>query len=77
MAKLVALYEYTDAELLALYREALAAIATGQSYTIRGKALTRADLSEVREMIAWLEKRVAATTTSGIAVAHGRHARRL
>lgn len=55
----------TDAELLLLYRAALAAISQGQSYQFGDKQLTRADLKEVREMITWLEDRVAAATLQG------------
>ena len=40
MGKLTAGYTYTDAELLSLYREALAHISQGQSYSIRGKVLS-------------------------------------
>ena len=51
---------YTDAALLALYREALARIAvSGQSYTIKGRTFSMANLKEIREQIAWLESRVA------------------
>lgn len=48
----------TDSELLTLYNEALQAIATGQSYEINGRRMTRADLREVRETIDWLDKRI-------------------
>ena len=57
--------EYTDPELLTLYRSALAAIATGQSYTINGRALSRADLSSVRDTISWLESRIDIATGDG------------
>lgn len=55
--------DYTDEELLALYREALARISvSGQSYqaAIMGqtRTFTSADLREVREQIEWLEKRI-------------------
>jgi hypothetical protein len=75
MAKLTAQFDYTDAELLALYREALAALSQNKSYTIRGKSLTRTDLPQVREMIDWLERRVDAAAGNS-AVVIGRHARR-
>jgi len=48
----------SDSSLLDLYKEALEAIATGQSYQIRGRTMTRANLREVRETIDWLERRV-------------------
>ena len=56
----------TDAAMLILYNEALQKIAGGQSYQINNRTLTRADLRSVREMIEWLEKRIAgAADTSG------------
>ena len=48
----------TNSALLTLYLEALEAIATGQSYTIGGRSLSRANIREVRETIEWLEKRI-------------------
>lgn len=61
---------FTDAELLKLWRNCLAAIATGQSYSIGGRTLTRADLKEAREMVDWLENRInAASDNGGIALA--------
>lgn len=56
----------TDAELLVLYRACLAALSVNQSYAIRGRSFTKADLSEVRDTITWLEKRVSAAS-GGIA----------
>lgn len=41
---------------LALWKDALAAISTGQSYTIHGRSLTRASLKEVMDMIKYFEK---------------------
>ena len=59
MDKYEAGYTYTDAELLALYREALAAISVGgQQYRIDDRWFTSADLPEVRDMITWLEQRI-------------------
>lgn len=49
---------HTDAQLLALYRDCMAKIALGQSYSMNGRTMSRADLKEVREMIEWLEERV-------------------
>lgn len=54
---------FTDAELLAMFRLALVNVSTGQSYAINGRALTRADLSQIRETIEWLEERVNAAST--------------
>lgn len=45
--------------MLTLYNEALQAVATGQSYEINGRQLTRANLKEIRETIVWLEDRIA------------------
>lgn len=68
----------TDAELLAAFKSALLSVSTGQSYTINNRTLTRANLKEIRETIAWLEQRidVADTTTdetgTGIALVNFR-----
>jgi len=73
MAKLVAQYEYSDAELLALYREALAAISQNKSYVVRGKTLTRADEDFIWDMIKRLENRIGTRDTGGVVYAkHGR-----
>lgn len=56
---------FTDAELLTLYRAALAAVATGQSYSIGGRSLTRADLKSIREMVEWLEQRTNSEDNGG------------
>lgn len=56
----------TDAAMLVLFNEALQAVATGQSYKINNRELTRADVQEIRATIEWLEKRIsAASDTSG------------
>jgi hypothetical protein len=49
---------FSDSDLLILYRSALAAVATGQSYQINGRQLTRADQHEIKDTIAWLEERI-------------------
>ena len=46
-------------ERLKMYYEAEAAILTSQSYSIGGRSLTRANLSEVRAAIKELEAKVA------------------
>jgi hypothetical protein len=61
--KYAAANDYTDAELLALYRECLARISvSGQSYqmTLGGgtRNFTAADLKQVREMVTWLEDKI-------------------
>lgn len=60
-----------DQASLTKYRAALDAIATGQSYEINGRSMTRANLREVRETIEWLEQRIARATdqTGGFHVA--------
>ena len=52
---------YSDAELLALFREGVALIAaTGQSYQIAGRTYNAASLPAMRDMIDWLEGRISA-----------------
>lgn len=64
MPQLAAEYEYTDAELLALFRECYAKIAVqGQSYQFGGRTFTRADLAEVQRQITFLENRIAQAST--------------
>jgi hypothetical protein len=72
MAKLTA-ETYTDAELLALYRQALADLSVAQTTILRGKTVTRATIPQIKDMIVWLEKRVNGT---GIILVHSQHARR-
>lgn len=57
--------EVTDAELLTIYRAAMAALGTGQSYSINGRTMTRVDIAEVRETITWLEARIDTKTGDG------------
>lgn len=56
--------------MLVLYNEALQAVATGQSYEINGRRMTRADLREIRDTIEWLEARIerAGENTAGLGV---------
>ena len=57
--KFKAAASYSDAELLALYREAEARIvATGQSYSLEGRTLTRANLPDIQERIRELEAKI-------------------
>lgn len=72
MAKLTA-ETYTDAELLALYRQALADLSVAQTTILRGKTVTRAAIPHVKEMIVWLENRV--NQSSRTAVVYSRHGR--
>jgi hypothetical protein len=48
----------SNAELLALYREGLAKLATAQEVEILGKRIRRADLKDLRETVDWLERKV-------------------
>jgi hypothetical protein len=72
--KLVAQATYTDAELLALWREAFAAVSVGKSYTLRGKMLTRANIDEITKAITFLEKRIDGASGKS-RVVFGRHSR--
>jgi hypothetical protein len=72
MAKLTA-ETYTDAELLALYRQALADLSVAQSTTLRGKTVTRANLKDIQSMVIWLERR---TGTGGITPVYANHGNR-
>jgi len=56
---------FTNAELLTLYRSALAAVATGQSYSIGGRTLSRADLGQIRDTIDWLQSQIGDEATGG------------
>lgn len=58
MAKLVAQYTYTDAELLALYRECWAKCSQGITFDLEGVRYSRADLPQIEATIARLERRV-------------------
>ena len=69
MAKLTADFDYSDAELLALFREAFAKITvTGGSYKFGDREFTSHDLPEIRKTIAWLEQRVNAAASGPIAI---------
>lgn len=50
---------------LALYYEAEAKVLSGQSYTIGGRSLTRAQLSEIRDGITFWQGRVDRLETTG------------
>lgn len=76
MAKLTAQYDYTDAELLALFREAKAYASQNKEYTIAGKTYRRQDLPDIEAAITKLERRInAAAGKLSVAVSqHGRRA---
>lgn len=73
--KFVAQNQYTDQELLDLYREALASISQKQSYQMNvgggTRMLTLANLEEVRSQIEWLELRID-KAAPGLAVNYAR-----
>ena len=67
---------YTDAELLALFREGVALIAaTGQSYQISGRTYTAANLPSICDTIDWLEGRISAEA-NGLVTNYARLERR-
>lgn len=53
---------------LALWLEADAAVATGQSYSIAGRSLTRANAGEITEKIKFWEAKVNRLTRGGIRI---------
>lgn len=66
--KFVANFEYSDSELLALFREGVAAIASGgQSYQIAGRMWTAAQLPAMWQTIDTLERRINSAATGGLA----------
>lgn len=52
-------------ERLELWLKAEAAVATGQSYQIGGRSLTRANLAEIREQIKFWEARAMKARSQG------------
>jgi hypothetical protein len=61
VTKVTTANSYSDADLLALFREGVALIAaTGQSYQISGRTYNAASLPAMRDMIDWLEGRISA-----------------
>jgi hypothetical protein len=59
VTKVTTANSYTDAELLALFREGVALIAaTGQNYQIGSRIYNAASLPAMRDMIDWLEGRI-------------------
>lgn len=53
---------------LAMWLEALDALALGQSYSMNGKTLTRANLADVEKQILFWEKRVNRAGRGGVGV---------
>ncbi len=76
VTKVTTANSYSDAELLALFREGVALIAaTGQSYQISGRTYNAASLPAMRDMIDWLEGRISAET-EGLVTNYARLVRR-
>jgi hypothetical protein len=53
---------------LAAWIDASTAVATGQSYTIGGRSLTRANAAEIRESISFWDEKVQSLTRGGRAI---------
>jgi hypothetical protein len=60
---------YTDAELLSLYRWAMANGAGGQTRTIGGRSITFPPLPDLMQAVTWLESRVNAASDDGGGIA--------
>jgi len=56
-ADIAALPAYTDAELLLLYRWALANGAAGQSRTINGRSISFPNVNDIMAAIDWLQQK--------------------
>jgi hypothetical protein len=64
---------YSDAELLALFREGVALIAaTGQSYQIAGRTFSAASLPAMWDTIERLEARISAASSGPMATNYAR-----
>ena len=61
---------YTDAEMLNIYRWALANGAAGQTRTVNGRTITFASVADITATIQWLELRLAAAGGGQNALAH-------
>ena len=53
------------AEQIAAYKAAMLACASGKSYTIGDRSLTRADLPEIRSTLEWLDKQNQVSSNQG------------
>ena len=74
--KLVAAFDYSDAERLALYKQAAAVCSvSGKSYQIAGRTSTSVDLSELETLITHLENKIS-SESSGIVTNYVRLVRR-
>lgn len=75
--KLVAAFDYSDADRLALYRQAAAVCSvSGQSYQIAGRTFTSVNLSELETLITDLENKIAAASSGPMATNYARRCMR-
>ena len=63
--------EKTAAEMVVLYNEAIQRVLAGQSYSMGGRTLTRANLKELEDGLATWERRAARTANRGIKIRRG------
>jgi hypothetical protein len=76
MATKLTAIDYTDAELLALCKQAIAELTVFSSSTFRGKTVTRANLSELLKLREDLEERVNRAARL-VTTVYSKHARTL
>lgn len=74
MATKLTAVDYTDAELLALCKQAIAEVTVFSTSTFRGKTVTRANLSELGRLREDLERRIRKASSTPTTVL-SRHAR--
>lgn len=60
--------DYTDSELIRLYKWALANGAAGTTRSINGRSVSFPSVKDIRETIEWLEARSNAASNDGIAL---------
>lgn len=61
----------TAAEMLALYEDAIAKVLAGQSYSMGGRTLTRANLGELQEGQQYWARRAARASNGGVKIRRG------
>lgn len=57
--------DYTDAQIVKMLKAAVVAVSTGQSVTVMGRTVSRANLAELRETLEFFENRVNAAEEGG------------
>ncbi len=60
--------EKTAAEMVVLYNEAIQKVLAGQSYSMGGRTLTRANLKELQDGLATWERKAARATNRGLKI---------